>query len=342
MNTRSKKSEPEPKVGDLVLWNYSEETSSTEGSSCGIEAIVTLLTTGGVHIEVTDKHISSRCPLVKGKQYQAERSRLLPYESEEDTYCGAKWCYDPGTIKLHKGEKHPAPLPGGFQAGKKAKKPTTEKPTAKKPTAMNTRSKAKKTPAKEEPDPRPPQVGDRVLFEGSEFKLKKLTRTSAEIKAGNTKARTVPLSEIQILPGILLAEEAIKQFGLSENDIFETPQIAHDIMTEKVGWDTSKAFDPCSLPTEACRNPDGTLINGLTIDWAPQTFCNPPFSKDHLDDWIAKGIEEVKKGKEVCFLLPAECYVKASDPRTQKWLHGSRLHGSSRSALQLSAGIRKT
>ena len=106
---------------------------------------------------------------------------------------------------------------------------------------MNTRSKAKKTPAKEEPDPRPPQVGDRVLFEGSEFKVKKLTRTSAEIKAGNTKARTVPLSEIQILPGILLAEEAIKQFGLSENDIFRntTNRSRHHDRKSRMGHEQS-------------------------------------------------------------------------------------------------------
>ena len=80
MNTRSKKSKKsEPKVGDLVLLHYSEEVSSTEGRSCGIEAVVTLLRTDSVVIKVTDENINKEgCPIVKGGEYQAERSCLLP------------------------------------------------------------------------------------------------------------------------------------------------------------------------------------------------------------------------------------------------------------------------
>lgn len=53
-------------------------------------------------------------------------------------------------------------------------------------------------------------------------------------------------------------------------------------------------FDPCPL------NPNWE-INGLEIEWENKTFVNPPYSKPK--PWVAKAIEENKKGHTIVMLL---------------------------------------
>ena len=94
------------------------------------------------------------------------------------------------------------------------------------------------------------------------------------VKAGR-KTDTPTENEVRLHPDVVSGEEALKQFDLRENDIFQTPQIAHQIMTEACGWDTAKAFDPCSLPQQIARNADGSLVDGRNIEWESPFYCNP-------------------------------------------------------------------
>lgn len=59
-------------------------------------------------------------------------------------------------------------------------------------------------------------------------------------------------------------------------------------------------FDPCPL---------GSQIDGLTIEWSVSNFVNPPYSQ--LKKWVAKSIEEHKKGNAVLLLIPSRTDTKA-------------------------------
>lgn len=80
-------------------------------------------------------------------------------------------------------------------------------------------------------------------------------------------------------------------------------------------------FDPCPLNS----NPE---IDGLTVDWADKTYCNPPYS-DPLP-WVLKGIEEHKKGKTIVFLLKFDSTTKVYRALLDAGAHiihiGERLH----------------
>ena len=64
-------------------------------------------------------------------------------------------------------------------------------------------------------------------------------------------------------------------------------------MTQAYGWDTAKAFDPCSLPQDIARNLDGSLVDGRTIEWESPVYYNPPCSQ--TEEWMDKIKAEVRK-----------------------------------------------
>jgi len=53
-------------------------------------------------------------------------------------------------------------------------------------------------------------------------------------------------------------------------------------------------FDPCPL-----EKPEW---DGLVREWGERNWVNPPFSQ--LEQWIRKGIQELKKGRTSVFLIP--------------------------------------
>ena len=55
-------------------------------------------------------------------------------------------------------------------------------------------------------------------------------------------------------------------------------------------------FDPC---------PANADFNGLNIDWADKTYCNPPYSSPL--PWVKKAIEENEKGCYIVMLLRLDC-----------------------------------
>ena len=74
-----------------------------------------------------------------------------------------------------------------------------------------------------------------------------------------------------------------------------------------IHWATPKALyqaldaefqfndDPCQLkPTD----------DGLSREWGSSTYCNPPYGKE-IGKWIAKALEESRKGKTIVCLIPS-------------------------------------
>jgi len=90
----------------------------------------------------------------------------------------------------------------------------------------------------------------------------------------------------------------------SKSDSWSTPQNIKDKLNEEFNFDN---FDPCPLN----ENPN---FNGLEIEWAKKTFCNPPYSKLKTTKknglgWIEKAHNEAQKGKLIVLLIPARTDV---------------------------------
>lgn len=83
----------------------------------------------------------------------------------------------------------------------------------------------------------------------------------------------------------------------SKTDVWQTPKDLYKELDDEFNF---SHFDPCPLHPQ---------FDGVHIDWAKRTFCNPPYSglkstKARLG-WIEKAHNEAQKGKLVVLLIPA-------------------------------------
>ena len=85
-----------------------------------------------------------------------------------------------------------------------------------------------------------------------------------------------------------------------EKDCWQTPPDLLNYIYKKFGKD-GYMFDPCPI------NPQ---VNGLFIDWEEYNYVNPPYSRGNQIQWVNKGVEESKKGKNVYMLLPSDTSTK--------------------------------
>lgn len=81
-----------------------------------------------------------------------------------------------------------------------------------------------------------------------------------------------------------------KSLFSSKRQTWKTPVRLYENLNKQFDFD----FDPC---------PPNPTFDGLTVEWGERSFCNPPYSD--IRAWIAKGYEEARKGKGVCFLIPS-------------------------------------
>ena len=88
----------------------------------------------------------------------------------------------------------------------------------------------------------------------------------------------------------------MKHKNASALDIWITPRTFYDKINARFHFDD---FDPCPPAN------DITKFDGLLADWAPRTFCNPPYSRTDKEKFFYKGYQESLKGKLVVFLVPA-------------------------------------
>lgn len=79
-----------------------------------------------------------------------------------------------------------------------------------------------------------------------------------------------------------------------QSDNWKTPADIYNFYIDALGM-----FDPCPFKSN---------FDGLEIEWKEKNFVNPPYSK--ISKFVDKGIEEHKKGKDVCFLIPARTDTK--------------------------------
>ena len=78
----------------------------------------------------------------------------------------------------------------------------------------------------------------------------------------------------------------------SASQEYRTPDKLYALLDEEFNFD----FDPC---------PQGADFDGLEVEWGQCNFVNPPYITQIQDAFVAKAVEEFRKGKTVVMLLPA-------------------------------------
>ncbi len=78
---------------------------------------------------------------------------------------------------------------------------------------------------------------------------------------------------------------------MAKSDDYETPKEIYDELDAEFKFD----FDPC---------PSNPAFDGLSIQWKRSNYVNPPYSNPR--PWVAKPIEEARKGKTCVLLLRAD------------------------------------
>ena len=86
-----------------------------------------------------------------------------------------------------------------------------------------------------------------------------------------------------------------KSKSQSPSDTWLTPLDFYEELNKRFRFDE---FDPCPPDN------DIELFDGLKVDWAGITFCNPPYSKTLKEKFIYKAYAESLKGKLIVLLLP--------------------------------------
>lgn len=79
--------------------------------------------------------------------------------------------------------------------------------------------------------------------------------------------------------------------GLENSDHWETPDWLYNELNEEFEFD----FDPCPIHAD---------FNGLDVEWGKSNFINPPYNRKDKPKFIAKAVEEHKKGKTCVLLIP--------------------------------------
>lgn len=84
--------------------------------------------------------------------------------------------------------------------------------------------------------------------------------------------------------------------GVNVND-WATPQYILDYVNKEFG----EFFDPCPLKSN---------FDGLSIEWKPVNYINPPYSRKLKESFIMKALEESKKGSICVMLIPSSTDTK--------------------------------
>ena len=93
---------------------------------------------------------------------------------------------------------------------------------------------------------------------------------------------------------------SMKNIHINNDDNYATPPELYNELNERFKFD----FDPCPY------NEGEIEVDGLKIDWGQSNFVNPPYSQKIKEQFVIKGIEEMKKGKTSVFLIPVSTSTK--------------------------------
>lgn len=92
----------------------------------------------------------------------------------------------------------------------------------------------------------------------------------------------------------------MKKIHINNDDNYATPPNFYNELNKRFAFD----FDPCPYNEGEITN------NGLKIEWGNSNYINPPYSQKLKEQFIIKGIEEMKKGKLCVFLIPVSTSTK--------------------------------
>lgn len=92
----------------------------------------------------------------------------------------------------------------------------------------------------------------------------------------------------------------MRKIHINNDDNYATPPKLYNELNIEFNFD----FDPCPY------NEGEILIDGLEIEWGNSNFVNPPYSQKLKEEFVKKGVEEMKKGKVCVFLIPVSTSTK--------------------------------
>ena len=75
----------------------------------------------------------------------------------------------------------------------------------------------------------------------------------------------------------------MRKIHINNDDNYATPPEFYEALNKRFNFD----FDPCPY----C---EGEAVDGLSIDWGNSNFINPPYSQKLKEEFVKKGIEEMK------------------------------------------------
>lgn len=94
---------------------------------------------------------------------------------------------------------------------------------------------------------------------------------------------------------------SVKNKSTETLDTWLTPSQFYNELNSRFNFDD---FDPCPPDN------DLELFNGLSVDWANTTYCNPPYSQKLKEKFIYKAYSESLKHKLCILLLPVSTSTK--------------------------------
>ncbi len=92
----------------------------------------------------------------------------------------------------------------------------------------------------------------------------------------------------------------MKNRNIIHKDDWKTPQYFYDKLNKEYNFN----FDPCPYQHDVSK------WDGLEVEWKDRNFINPPYSQKAKENFVAKAIEESKKGKLCVMLLPVSTSTK--------------------------------
>ena len=93
----------------------------------------------------------------------------------------------------------------------------------------------------------------------------------------------------------------MKDRNLDNHNDWKTPDYVYNKLNEEFKFD----FDPCPLHNDIEK------WDGLRNDWSGDSiYCNPPYQRILKEAFIAKAIQQSRRGKTVVMLLPVSTSTK--------------------------------